>query len=289
MTAFLVAGGTRLEGPAGRVTISAPSLVAYRSVRPDLAEIMNQTETPVTVRVAGVPAYETVRGAPVENDAVALGARTRAEFVRGRPPSVAEHEAAIRREKLAAEQTRLRQAREARELAYAALVERARAAALPAGYHVLIQAETPSGQEGGQISPTNRVGDYGGSFTMWNDRGHHLHYDVEVAHDGYYQIALKYCREGDAGERGLRVDGEYPEPFFAEIPFPGTGGWSRGADNWQLLTIREPLTGRPALVRLTAGRHRLTLENRTGDGGCNLDYIVVAEPFMEITRDAVEK
>ena len=36
------------------------------------------------------------------------------------------------------------------------------------------------------------------------------------------------------------------------------------------------------------GSHTIRLENTTG-GGLNLDYLVVAEPFMKVTRESVEQ
>ena len=298
LDAFLLAGGTRIEGPAGAVTMSAPSLVAYRAVRDGLAELANLSEAPVEViQAKGIAAYDNVHDMAADGSRAGrrsdgrwlLGPRMRQELTRGAQPTVAEHEAAVRREKRAAEAERTRRERVAREQAYAAVLEQAKAAGVPSGYFTLIQAEAPVEQEGGKVSPTNRVGDFGGSFTQWNDRGHFLHYEFEVAHDGWYQVALKYCREGDAGERAIRIDGEYPDPAFAAVTLAGTGGWSRGADNWEIAGVNDPLLGRPALVKLAAGRHRLTLENLTGDGGCNVDYVVVAEPFMTVTRSAVEK
>lgn len=298
LDAFLLSGGVRLEGPAGTVTAGAPALVAYRTSRDGLAEMANLAEAPTTVTVQGIAAYDAVYAMGADGSRasrtaaggpIPLGARARVELTRGAQPTVAEHEASIRREKLAAEAERIRRERAAREQALATVLEQARAAGVPPGYFVLIQAETPVEQEGGKVSPINRVGDFGGSFTMWNDRGHSIHYEFDVAHAGWYQVALKYCREGDAGERAIRINGEYPDPAFAAVSLPGTGGWSRGADNWEIVGVNDPLHGRAVLVQLAAGRHRLTLENLTGDGGCNVDYIVVAEPFMTVTRSAVEK
>jgi len=298
ISAFLLSGGTRMEGPAGAVKFGAPAMLAYRSVRDGLAEIANLGEAPVQeVELGGIAAYDAVhdlsafgtragrRGA----GPLTFAPRARMELTLGEQPTVAEHEAAVRREKLAAEAEGIRRRRAAREDAYGALIERAKAAGVPAGYFVMIQAETPAEQAGGKISSINRVGDFGGSFSGWNDRGHSIHYDFEVAHEGWYQVALKYCREGDAGERAIRIDGAYPDPAFTAVTLPGTGGWSRGADNWEIVVVRDPLLVKPALVHLAAGRHRLTLENLTGDGGCNVDYIVLAEPFMAVTRDAVDK
>ena len=75
-----------------------------------------------------------------------------------------------------------------------------------------------------------------------------------------------------------------PEVF----EMPGTGGWSNGADNWKLYTLQWPLVEKPYLWPLKAGKHTIRVTN-IGGGGLNLDYIVIAAPFLEGSKKGFEK
>lgn len=120
----------------------------------------------------------------------------------------------------------------------------------------------------------------------WNKTGHWLEYEIHVQHAGYYQIVFRYAR-GDAGDgvRAIRIDGEFPFEGADAISFPSTNGWA----NWRFIRLRWPdFVDQPFLVKLEPGARRLRLENVNG-GGVNLDYIAVAHPKVEITREALEK
>jgi len=303
ITGFFLAGGTEAVGPVGRVTSSTPTLLACRTVQDGLVQFANWGESASRVTVIGMAPVEAVqvaapegrRGAKVDAVTDAGGVSFDAAAVteyglsRGKQPTVAEYEAEIRRAKLAAmfaEETRQRKAMKAAATEQAV---RARKAGVPEGYCVVVQAEKPFSQEGGKVNVTSKkTATYGDAFLNWDDPGHEIEYEVEVMHDGYYQVALKYCREGGPVTRSFRVDGEYPHEAFREMEMAGTGGWSNGADNWRYFTLRWPRLDQPFLVRLTKGRHLLRLGNVSG-GGLNLDYIVIAAPDMKTTREAVER
>jgi hypothetical protein len=152
-----------------------------------------------------------------------------------------------------------------------------------------VQTETPQAQDGGSVNVSaNKTGIYGEAFSGWDNPDHWLEYEIDAPRDGYYQLVLKYCREGGPTVRSLQIDGEYPHPAFAQIEMPGTGGWSNGTDNWQFFTLEWPRIGKPFLVHLTEGTHRIRLTNVSG-GGLNLDYFVLAAPGFPVTREAVEK
>lgn len=303
ITALYLAGGTKLEGPAGRVLSSTPSLLAYRVVKDGLAELANQGETATDLTVAGLAAFDYV--CPVGRDGARQGRNSVTseregtlikaqpfqayELTKGDQPTVAEHTASLRVAKLHTALERERKERESIEKRAAELLGKARACKVPTDYFVLVQAENLIEQGGGEVTITSKkVGAHGDAFLNWDNRGHWIDYDVEVAHDGYYQVLLKYCREGGPVTRSLQIDGEYPTQFAKRIEMPGTGGWSNGADNWKLYRLDWPLIDKPCFVELKAGKHRLRVENVSG-GGLNLDYLIIAAPFMAVTTEAVEK
>lgn len=303
LSAAYMAGGTLLEGPVGGMLSSTPTLLAYRTVQDGLAQLMNQGPNAGDVTLLGTPPVQSV--CPVDRDGKristkpvtkaengaaihALGFQT-VELINGKQPTVAELTARLRREKVEAALARGKQEREAIEKQAAEQQAKAHAASIPADYFVLIQAENLLEQRGGKVTITSKkVATFGDAFLNWDNRGHWIDYEFEVAHEGYYQVALKYCREGGPVTRSLRIDGEYPCEAAGQMEMPGTGGWSNGADNWKFYTLQWPLIEKPCFVFLKAGKHRLRVENVSG-GGLNLDYVLLAAPFMEVTREGVEK
>ncbi|MBN1670574.1 MAG: heparinase II/III family protein [Kiritimatiellae bacterium] len=298
-----MAGGSVLEGPAGGVKASAPALLACHAVKDGLSRFVNQTDAAATVTLAGFAAPDAVfpveatgaRGKPVTvtrtGSAVefALEPRRAYELVRGSQPTIADYERGIRRARLAAMLAR----EEAERKAFLAEVDdqyrRAKAFNTPDDAVVLIQAEKPAAEGGGKVTISGKkAAAYGESFLNWDKAGHWLDYTVDVPAEGGYQVILKYCREGGPVTRALQIDGEYPGEPARAIELPGTGGWSNGTDNWRLHTVLWPLVDKPFLVHLKPGPHTVRLTNVSG-GGVNLDYIVLAAPFAEITRQTVEQ
>lgn len=310
LNAAYLAGGKSLTGPAGSITASTPALLSYITVKDGLAQLANQAPQPATVRLAGLGPVTLVTavdrtgkrsgnnlltpggpGAQGGRDIqIEAAAGQTYELARGQQPTAAEYTEGLRRARLAAAAQHERQQRAAMEAQADDLIAKARAANVPQDYYVLIQAENMAGEGGGKVTVSDKkVGAYGSSLLQWNNKGHWLDYDVDVRQDGYYQVILKYCREGGATLRSLQIDGAFPSEAARKMELPGTGGWSNGADNWELYTLRWPELDKPALVYLKAGRHRLRLENPVGDEGVNLDYIVIAAPFMTVQRKAIEK
>ena len=211
------------------------------------------------------------------------------ELVQGSQPTVAEYTTRLRRAKVEAALAREQKEREAIGKQKAVQYAKAKVAKAPADYVVLVQAEKFTKESGGKVTITSRkVATYGDAFLNWDNRGHSIEYDLEVAHEGYYRVMLKYCREGGPVIRSLQIDGAYPGEAARQMEMPGTGGWSNGADNWKLYTLGWPLIGEPYLVLLTKGEHRLRLENVSG-GGLNLDYVLFVPAFVEVSRGMVEK
>ena len=128
----------------------------------------------------------------------------------------------------------------------------------------------------------NRKDASGGKcITSWNDKGHVLSWSVFIPEKGTYKIAIRYCHNrGGSSYRSLSVDGNIPCDPFKKISLPPTGGWSRTENNWKNLVISDK-SGKPALVHLSWGVHRLTFENLGGDGqdgAAYIDLIAVMPP-----------
>lgn len=300
LSAFYIAGGTKLEGPQCSILSSDPTLLAYRIVKDGLAELANQGENGTRVRLHGVMPYEAVwrvnrdgkriSRAEFGEEGLLMPPRSRFELTRGTQPTVAEYTARIRREKLLSAQQREEARRREIQQKVAKQYSTAKASAVPKDFFVLIQAENFKAQGGGKVVITDRkVASYGKAFLHWDNRGHWLEYEFSVPQDGYYKLLFKYCREGAPTYRALQIDGEYPCDEARKMEMPGTGGWSNGADNWQFYTLSWELVGKPYLIFLKGGKHTLRIENVTGDSGLNLDYILLTAPFMQPTRQNFEK
>lgn len=210
------------------------------------------------------------------------------------PEAVKAHAATIlatRLKKIQEQKSKEQEQERKAEAKYGKDVEKQYAAAktscVPDGTCVLMQAEKPSAEGGGKIKITPKPGAYGDAFMGWDSKGHWLEYSFKLALDGYYQIVYKYARgeNGDPGLRSMQIDGSFPCDAARSIAMPNTGGWS----TWRIDRLRWPdFLDKPYLVRLKAGQHTMRLENLSG-GGVNLDYIVIAAPFIKVTTEMVEK
>ena len=151
------------------------------------------------------------------------------------------------------------------------------------GVKVVVQAEDLCGQEGGEVTVTDKkVAADGKAFFHWDNPGHALDYKFSVPQDGEYYITLKYCSESDAPVRALIVDKAFPAECMKRLRMASTGGWSNDHDDWQLLTVTDPKTKKPFPFDLRKGEHTLRLVNV--QDSVNLDYIVVHSPDVEVVK-----
>jgi hypothetical protein len=298
VVAVIIAGGSAVDGPGLSLKLSAPSLVSAYTAKDGLIRFANHGAQAVEVTWQGLGATQVATldaaGTWTAKAAVAGGhfsvpARGAVDLSSGGDESVAAVEDARRRAKQQAaweaEQKRL--AAQAAELQ--AQREQAAKEPVPADYLVILEAEAVTTQGGGEATfPTNKTGTRGTSLSGWTGRGHWLEYACEVAHTGWYQVGIKYCLEGEEADRALVIDGKPLHASLNLINLPGTGGWSNGADQWNLLPISLPGAETPVLVRLEKGTHTIRLENTAG-GGLNLDYLVLAPAQVQLTRALIEK
>ena len=138
---------------------------------------------------------------------------------------------------------------------------------------VLVEAETLLGEGGGTSRViSGRVNTSGGMVTYWEKNiGHWIEWNVRIPAAGKYAMVLKYCSGSPQAMRDLRIDGRYPNKSCRKLVFPGTGGFSSGADNWTFITLKDP-KGRPLRFSLEAGTHRIRMRNL--GGGMGLDYFL---------------
>ena len=110
----------------------------------------------------------------------------------------------------------------------------------------------------------------GANLWSWNSAGSTLSWDIEVKEAGTYGIWFV-----GATEVGLLAEFAVDGGEVLALRFEPTGGWGRSAaGEWRAFQVRTA-SDAPALFKLAAGRHRLTLTNRTGLG-LNLDRILLA-------------
>ena len=105
------------------------------------------------------------------------------------------------------------------------------------------------------------------SFSHWDPKGIWLEWEVDIPRDDDYFLLIRYAVPREAA-RVLTIDGQRQHT----VRFPPSGGYGSAAvDNWSFATLRDE-GGRPLALPLTAGTHRVRLENQDGKG-LNLDYL----------------
>ncbi len=153
---------------------------------------------------------------------------------------------------------------------------------------IIIEAENMSRQQGGQVQLTeSKVATRGGkAFLGWDEEGHIIDYFFTVPEDGIYQVGLKYATRDERVRRRLEINPNTDDVLTVDAELPNSGGWSNQRDDWLLSVVDDPKIGRPWLVYLPKGRHRLRLTamNRS----LNLDYIVIAPPHVPMDRSEFE-
>ena len=306
-----MAGGTRLEALGNTLTSSAPVLLVCERAADDLLLLRNLSDRDTLLRVAGLDLQRT-------GSDDGSGYVTYPVDARGRPPPDGGTLRFIEdpvEERLPAgaglalalpgDTTLIRRDRAARERARIAL-ERARASRLAAldralldeeealrnpvtpGTAVVIEAEQFTDQGGGKVEVTDKkVGARNGkAFLFWDEENHWIEWPLEVPEAGYYHIMFKCCSRDRHVRRRLEIDGKVPAPAAADFYLPYTGGWSNVRDDWHLVRLEDYRIGRPVLVYLSRGEHRLRLTNL--NHSANLDYIVVASPDVPPDRGEFE-
>ncbi len=129
-------------------------------------------------------------------------------------------------------------------------------------------AEDFVAQGGGEIQVRNdKLAAADRSLSHWNSKGHWLEWDVNIPVADDYFLLARYATPENA-TRALTIDGQ-PQPALRAISSGGYG--SANTDNWAYGVLNGE-DGKPRAMRLTAGRHRVRLENTDGTG-LNLDYL----------------
>ncbi len=124
-------------------------------------------------------------------------------------------------------------------------------------------------QSGGEArARTDKPGSAGRALSHWNYKGHRITWQIQVPQAGRYHLVIRYGNcWGWIAERSLLVDGK-ALPGAETVPFPPVG---TVLDEWATLPVRRR-DGTPAVWELTAGLHRIVMEN-TNDCWLNLDQL----------------
>lgn len=124
-------------------------------------------------------------------------------------------------------------------------------------------------QSGGEARlRTDKPNSGGRALSHWNYKGHRISWQITLPQTGRYHLAIRYANSwGWVSERGLLVDGK-PLPGAETVKFPPVG---TVLDEWATMPVRLA-SGAPAAWELTAGPHRITMEN-TNDCWLNLDQL----------------
>lgn len=135
---------------------------------------------------------------------------------------------------------------------------------------VMVEAEAPLAQSGGEVTICDKPGASGQALKFWDKEGHALEYAFDVPQAGTYAVQLRMCATANAPlTRQVLVDGKALAGVESFL-LPDTGGWSSSESNWQDVYLSDKTV--PALVKLTAGKHILKLVNNC-DTGVNLDWL----------------
>jgi hypothetical protein len=142
---------------------------------------------------------------------------------------------------------------------------------------VVIEAENiaAEAQTGTPITiRDDKVNVSGKTFSGWNDKDHWLEWRFNLPRSGKYHLAFRFCVDGQVAHRDFTLDGQYPDEACKDIAFPDTGGWSNEANEWRHCIVADA-DGKPILLDIPAGQHTVRMNPIFGDGGCNIDYILL--------------
>ncbi|MDX9979389.1 MAG: hypothetical protein RBU25_04985 [Lentisphaeria bacterium] len=132
---------------------------------------------------------------------------------------------------------------------------------------IRIEAEDYVAEGGGTAKICDPYQASGRSISYWHQEiGHWLEWEADIAVAGRYELWLRYTTACTATRRSLLLNGTSPGPAFADIPFPGTGGWSGTEDQWRYRKLPAPLD-------LPVGKHRLRLTNLAD--GLGADFLLL--------------
>lgn len=275
--AMLVKGSLLTAGKHCRITLDQPGSLAVERLRQGLWFVRNDTAEARALRLEHAdcaPARAYLLKGTERVDEVAISSQNGAWTVR--LPASSQLEICTGGASLAA-------FRDAAAKAEAEAAEAAKRASLspfplkaltpPAGGQaaktaITIQAEDFTGQGGGEVKITDqkKAAD-GKSFLMWNNPGHWVEWTFTVPEAAAYQLQIRYCTDQKNAERAILIDGAYPSKAAQMVAFPDTGGFSNDEDDWQTLTLSDPLW-------LTPGKHTLRIYNLREPA--NLDWLRLA-------------
>ena len=142
---------------------------------------------------------------------------------------------------------------------------------VPRGEALIVEGEaaTAQGETKGKI--VEKVGASGGvAHCNWDALGQWAEWEFEVPATGEYELLVRGASVYEDILRALLLDGEPLSDEVEVVGFTATGGWCRTTDDWRYFLVLGA-GGEPARIRLTAGKHRLRMEQL--GGSMNVDLL----------------
>ncbi|MFV0534502.1 MAG: hypothetical protein ACK5MR_12710, partial [Cumulibacter sp.] len=295
VTGLILAGGKSLRAGKSAISLGEPGLVILEQVDTGAFLLANlspkkNTLTLTLPELAGREQFaidekgrRSGTGKPA-NTTLELEPGQRVEFATPGTKSIFESRTAMLRLRQQQQEAALKAVHDAAAARSEARVHEAAAQPAPAGTFLVVQAESFKAQGGGVVNVTSKkIGALGDSLSGWNGEGHWFEWEIDAPADGFYNLSLTYCTEANNSEREIQVNGEVQEPF-APVILPTTSGYSNRSDDWRMITVEDPITKKPLLIKLNKGKNTLRLTNTNNLAG-NIDYLVVSSPDVKPTRE----
>ena len=143
----------------------------------------------------------------------------------------------------------------------------------PAEGSIIVEAEAPDAEGEVKGLRVEKVAASGGiGNCSWDTDGQWAEWLLRVPQAGTYNLLVRAASEYDDLARVMTLNGKPIADAIEVVRFAGTGGWCRTANDWRYFMLLDA-AGKPALVTLEAGTHRLRMERLSGS--MNLDLFAL--------------
>lgn len=140
----------------------------------------------------------------------------------------------------------------------------------PASGSLVFEAEKPSAEGDVKGKVVEKIGASGGvAHTTWDTLGQWAEWTFQVPREGDYQLLVRGASEYDDILRELTVDAGTASVLSSMAQMQNTGGFCRVTDDWRYFLVNDK-QGRPVSFHLTAGKHRLRMEQMGGSMNVDL-------------------
>lgn len=151
-------------------------------------------------------------------------------------------------------------------------VLKAYAGDVPPERWILCQAEECLAISTGNIQPRGGYLDGATVLHGFGKTPSRAEWDFAVPKDGRHLVLIRHAGSFDPVFAGVMIDGQYPDDDLRVLRLPPTAGWGYEEAHWSN-GVPGGEEGESLAVRLTAGRHRLSLLSIRN--AFNLDYVAL--------------